>query len=70
MKENIADKVETLIKNNTPDNEQIVSFIKADEEYQKLIQEGLTSKRGYNLLTTEEIYHSSSSYVLTQSTPL
>lgn len=59
MKENIAEKVEDLIKSNTPDNAQINGFIKANEEYEKLVQEGLTNKRGFNIMTTDEIYNPS-----------
>jgi hypothetical protein len=70
MKENIVNEIENLIENRSPDNEQINSFIKANEEYQKLIKEGLTMKRGYNLLTTEEIHHSPSNYVFMQSAVL
>jgi len=57
MKKNISEKVEDLIKTKAPDNAQINEFIRANEEYQKLIQEGLTIKRGFNIMTTEEIYN-------------
>ncbi|MFA5816205.1 MAG: hypothetical protein WC865_11345 [Bacteroidales bacterium] len=57
MEKNISEKVEDLIKTNSPDNAQLNEFIRANEEYQKLIQEGLTMKRGFNILTTEEIYN-------------
>jgi len=67
MKNNIADKIENLIKTKLPDNTQINDFIKANEEYQKLIKEGLASKRGFNIMTTEEIYNPVSNYIYTQS---
>lgn len=57
MKKNIADKIEDLIKTKSPENNQISDFIKANEEYQKLIQEGLTTKRGFNIMTIGEIYN-------------
>ena len=56
MGKNIADKIENLIRTKFPDNAQINDFIRANEEYQKLIREGLAIKRGFNILTTEEIY--------------
>ena len=57
MEKNISEKVEDLIKTKSPDNTQISNFIQANEEYEKLVQEGLTMKRGFNLMTTEEIYN-------------
>jgi hypothetical protein len=57
MEKNISEKVEDLIKTKSPDNAQLNEFKRANEEYQKLIQEGLTMKRGFNILTTEEIYN-------------
>ena len=57
MEKNISEKVEDLIKTKYPGNTQLNEFIRANEEYQKLIQEGLTTKRGFNILTTEEIYN-------------
>lgn len=57
MEKNISEKVEDLIKTKSPDNAQLNEFIRANEEYQKLIQEGLTMKRGFNIMTTEEIYN-------------
>ena len=57
MEKNISDKVENLIQTKSPDDAQINNFIKANEEYEKLIQDGLTVKRGFNIMTTEEIYN-------------
>ena len=57
MKKNISEKVEDLIKTKSPDIAQLKEFIRANEEYQKLIQEGLTMKRGFNIMTTQEIYN-------------
>ena len=57
MENNISEKVEELIKTKHIDNTQLNEFIKANEEYKKLIQEGLTMERGFNLLTTQEIYN-------------
>jgi hypothetical protein len=57
MEKNISEKVEDLIKTKYPDNAQLNEFIRANEEYKKLIQEGLTMKRGFNILTTEEIHN-------------
>ncbi len=57
MKKKLADKLDDLIKTKVVSNDtQINAFIKANEDYQKLLQEGLTTKRGFNLMTTEEIY--------------
>jgi len=56
MEKYIAEKVEELITENNPDNEEINEFIKAIEEYNKLIEQGLVKERGFNILTTEEIY--------------
>ncbi|MCX6251613.1 MAG: hypothetical protein NTX61_12780 [Bacteroidetes bacterium] len=57
MKKNISEKVEDLLKTKISDNAQINQFIRANEEYEKLIHDGLTIKRGYNIMTTEEIYN-------------
>lgn len=57
MKKNISDKVENLIKTKSPKKSRINDFIRADKNYQKLIQEGLTMKRGFNIMTTEEIHN-------------
>ena len=57
MEKNISEKVEDLIQKKSPENAQINDFIRANEEYEKLIQDGLTTKRGYNIMTTEEIYN-------------
>jgi len=57
MEKNISEDIEDLIKTKSPVNAQINEFIRADEEYQKLIQNGVTMKRGFNIMTTEEIYN-------------
>ena len=57
MEENISQKAEDLIKSKSPEAAQLKEFIRANEEYQKLIEEGLAMKRGYNIMTTEEIYN-------------
>jgi hypothetical protein len=57
MEKNISEKVEDLINTKSSDNAQLNEFIRANEKYQKLIQEGLTMKRGFNLMTTQEIYN-------------
>ena len=67
MEKNIADKIEILIKTKVPDNDRLKEFIKANDEYQKLIQEGIAIKRGFNIMTTEEIYSPVSNYICTQS---
>jgi len=67
MEKNIADKLETLIRDKSPENSQINAFIKANEEYQKLIDEGLATKRGFNIMTTEEIYNPTLHFTYTQS---
>lgn len=56
MKNNLSKSIEDLVKAIDLDNAQIKEFMKADEEYKKLLQEGMTEKRGFNLLTTQEIY--------------
>lgn len=67
MGKNIADQIENLIGKKFPDGDQINDFIRADEEYKKLIQEGLAIKRGFNIMTTEEIYNPVLNYTYTQS---
>lgn len=57
MKQNSSTKIEKLINEKSADNTQINNFIKASEEYQRLLKDGLTKKRGFNILTTEEIYN-------------
>lgn len=57
MENNISNKVENLLKTNSKDDALINSYIEASKEFEKLVQEGLTSKRGFNLMTTEEIYN-------------
>ncbi len=57
MGEKISNRIEDLIKTKYPDNAQFKDFILANEKYQKLIQNGLAMKRGFNILTTEEIYN-------------
>ena len=59
-------KSRTNIKINW-NNSQLNAFIKANEEYQKLINEGLATKRGFNIMTTEEIYNPTSHFTYTQS---
>jgi hypothetical protein len=67
MGNNIADKVEELIRTKLPDDTQIEEFVKANEEYQKLIQMGLAKERGFSILTTGEIYLFSSNNFYCQS---
>jgi hypothetical protein len=67
MGNNIADKVEELIRTKLPDDTQIEEFVKANEEYQKLIQMGLAKERGFSILTTGEIYLFSSNNIYCQS---
>jgi hypothetical protein len=67
MGNNIADKIEELIRTKLPDDTQIEEFVKANEEYQKLIQMGLAKERGFNILTTGEIYLFSSNSIYCQS---
>lgn len=57
MGKNISEKVEDLVKSKSPDNAQLKEFIRANEEYQKLIQDGLATKRGFNIMTAEEIHN-------------
>ncbi len=57
MEKKISEKVENLLQKKAPDEAQINNFIKANEGYEKLIQDGLAIKRGFNLLTTQEIYN-------------
>lgn len=67
MENKIVEKVENLIRTKVPDNAQINAFIIADAEYQKLIKEGLATKRGFNIMTTGEIYNPVLDYKYTQS---
>ena len=57
MEKNISERFENLLQTKTPEEAQINNFIRANEGYEKLIQDGLAVKRGFNLLTTEEIYN-------------
>lgn len=57
MEENISKKTEELIKSKAHEAPQFKEFIRAIEEYQKLIEKGLAVRRGYNLMTNEEIYN-------------
>lgn len=57
MENNISEKVEVLIKTKSPDNAQVNDFIQASKEYEKLIQEGLTMRRGFSIMTTGEIFN-------------
>lgn len=67
MKKNISEIVEDLIKSKTPNKAQINEFIKANEDYEKMVQSGFTVKRGYNIMTTEEIYSPASNCSYSQS---
>lgn len=65
MENNISDKVKILLESKLPEDTQIRNFIRANESYEKLIRDGLAVKRGFNIMTKEEIYNpalNSSSY--------
>lgn len=57
MEKKISEIPEELINSKTHDAEKLQDLINAIDEYKRLIDEGLTAKRGYNLLTTEEIFN-------------
>jgi hypothetical protein len=67
MEKNISDELEEVIRTKSPNNPQINGYIKAEKEYERLVKDGLATKRGYNLLTTEEIYLPVSSCTFSQS---
>ena len=68
MGNNISENLESLIKTNHPDDEHLNNFIKASEEYEKLVKEGLTTKRGFNLMTIGEILDPVSNFTYSQPT--
>ena len=68
MEKNISNKIENLIKTKSPKKSRINDFIQADRDYQKLIQKGLTMKRGFNIMTTEEIHNPALNCACSQST--
>lgn len=57
MKKSISIVTEDFIKSKFIDPSQLEGFIQASEEYKKLIEDGLVIKRGYNIMTTEEIFN-------------
>jgi hypothetical protein len=67
MENNITDNMAKLIATKVPDNDQIANFVQATKEYQELIKMGLAKERGFSILTTEEIYTSSSKNCYCQS---
>lgn len=58
--DSISEKLQELIEQKDaqemPKSE--TDFIQASKEYERLVNEGLVVKRGYNLMTTQEIYES------------
>jgi len=67
MENNISEKVEWLIKENSAQLSQLDSLIKASEDYEKLLQEGWAVKRGFNIMTMQEIYTPLSNPTYTQT---
>jgi hypothetical protein len=55
---NTSDQIKDLVKKRLPENSQLIDFIQANEKYEKLVKEGMILKRGYNIMTTGEIYNS------------
>lgn len=58
--EPISEKLQELIKKKEAEEmpKAETDFIQASKEYERLVNEGLVVKRGYNLMTTQEIYES------------
>ncbi len=65
MENNISERLEDFIQPKSSDNKQVDAFVKAAEEYEKLIREGLAKKRGFNIMTIGEIY--TPNYIFNQS---
>ena len=68
MESQIIEEILNVVGTNPPADSDLNTFIKADEEYKQLIKEGLTTKRGFNIMTTGEIYSSAVSNIYSQST--
>jgi len=62
-----SEKIEDLLNTLHPEKAHLNDFIKASEEYERLIQEGLTKKRGFNIMTTEEILNPVSNFTYSQT---
>lgn len=57
MENSIIDQSKNLIDNHVAkDMSQLDLYLKISELNKSLIENGLSKPRGYNLLTTEEIY--------------
>ena len=57
MENNILDIIKETMDSKSKNLNHIDSLIKASEDYEKLIKDGLAKKRGFNLMTTDEIYN-------------
>jgi len=68
MDNEISRNLETLIRERPNENADISDFILASKEYDILIQKGLVNKRGFNIMTTEEIYNPISGTIYSQNT--
>lgn len=55
MKKRIYNHVKTLV--NSREVNDLQSLEKASENFEKLVKTGLTSKRGYNLMTSHEVHN-------------
>ena len=63
MKDSLVNKIEQLIEDSKHRNEkEMVDYLNASKEYQELVRMGLTKKRGYNLMTPEEVYSQSGKF--------
>jgi hypothetical protein len=67
MTNSISQEAENLIKEKESNLSQLKNLIIASEDYEKLIQTGMTKKRGFNILTTDEIYNPIFNYIKLQS---
>jgi len=57
METSIVDKSKNVIdKYDAKDKSQLELYLKISELNKRLIESGLSKSRGYNILTTEEIY--------------
>lgn len=58
MKKNIVKSVEKVLSKENSKKKALATFEQAANQYEKLLSQGLTSKRGHNIMTTGEIYSS------------
>ena len=57
MDSNISNELEKLQSSQFSTDDQKNEFIHASEEYNDLVKNGLAIKRGFNIMTIQEIYN-------------